>query len=370
MRKLLIVNQSSGYLMRDIADSMLKRYDEVVIMAGEYYYNNIKCDKIVKYNNSNIFNRLLTWLVAFVQIVIKIRCSYKGYDILLVSNPPLCSFVPLFFNNTYSFLVYDLYPDVLINEKFINKYSIIAKLWKNVNQRTFSGATAVFCLSSGMKNAISAYCSIHKIFVVPLWADDSGIEIIERSKNLFIKEMHLEDKFIVEYSGNLGNTHRVDVLLDVAKLLVNEPVEFLIIGDGARKKEIEDRQKKECLNNIKILPYQPSSYLSHSLGAADIAVITLDVNASNMSVPSKSFNMMKLGKPLLCIASEDSELGRIVSKYNLGAVFPPNDVEAIANFIRQLLNDRDKKELLIRNSINALSDFSKNNAELIYISKK
>jgi hypothetical protein len=36
-----------------------------------------------------------------------------------------------------------------------------------------------------------------------------------KTENPFITEHHLEDKFIVQYSGNIGLTHKVEVVVEI-----------------------------------------------------------------------------------------------------------------------------------------------------------
>ena len=94
-----------------------------------------------------------------------------------------------------------------------------------------------------------------------------------------------------------------------------------------------------------------------------MAVVTLDAVSSQMSVPSKTFNMMILGKPLLCIASTESELGKIVSKYGVGKVLLPEDIDGIAEFVLELKNDSVVRMQYAENSYKASREFRVENAK-------
>ena len=214
-----------------------------------------------------------------------------------------------------------------------------------------------------MKKCLAKYVSAEKIKVVPLWPNGQ-MHRVDEFENKFIKEKKLEGKFVVMYSGNLGITHRMDVLLDVAQLVHDEDIVFLIIGEGGKKKMIEERIEKEKIKNVRLLPYQPMDMLPHSLSAADIAVVTLDTSSSQMSVPSKTFNLMAVGAPLMCIASPDSELGNLVRKYDVGVIYSPEEYVEMAKFVFHLNADRQAKEHYRASAIAAAKNFTSENAKL------
>lgn len=369
--KLVIACQSCGYLIKDIANAYVDKGVEVAILASRESINGIKdaltegitTSFVKSYDRSSSFRRIFTWGICALQMLFKIGFSYRKSSVLYVSNPPLAPLLPLFLRNSFSVLIWDIYPDVLINQNVIAENNIIAKWWRKANKKVYKRATNVYTLSEGMKNCLETYVDEKKIKVVPLWPDNTNLHLIEKDDNLFIKQNHLEGKFIVMYSGNMGDTHRMDVLVDVAKQVEDEDIVFVLIGEGGKKKVIEKRVAEVKLTNVILLPYQPYDFLSHSLSAADIAVITLDSVSSQMSVPSKTFNMMSLGKPLLCIASPDSELGNIVRSYKVGEIFTPEEILGMTTFVIKLRNEPTVKNQYSENSKEASKAFSVENAK-------
>ena len=79
--------------------------------------------------------------------------------------------------------------------------------------------------------------------------------------------------------------------------------------------------KDKNLKNCYFLPWQPSQDLKYSLSAADISIITLTDETALVSVPSKTYNLLAVGTPLLCIASDESELAHLVAAYDCGRCF-------------------------------------------------
>ena len=164
---------------------------------------------------------------------------FKGRkaDLFITTNPPLGVFIPYFCKNKYSLLIYDIYPDVLIEYKILSKESLITKFWEKTNKKIFANAQKVFTISDGMKNLISKYVDPDKIEIVPCWTDNTFLKPVPKEDNIFIKEQGVEGKFLVIYSGNLGFTHDIEVLVDLAERVKRENIFFFIIGEGDKKKD-------------------------------------------------------------------------------------------------------------------------------------
>lgn len=370
-KSIAIACQSSGYLMRDIIKVYHTADYEVTLISSKVCWNDIKEDlpksikfrRVIMYDKSSTLKRLLTWCFCTLQMWWKIFVHHNKDEVLYVSNPPFGPLLPLFLGNEFSLLIWDIYPDVLVSQHVFGKESRVVKWWSNKNRKVFSRAKHVFTISDGMKKCLSKYVDENKIKVVPLWPDGM-MQRVDKSENLFIKEQKLEGKFVVMYSGNLGNTHRMDVLLDVAQLVHDEDVVFLLIGEGGKKKMIKERIDKEGIKNVRLLPYQPLEMLPHSLSAANIAVVTLDTTSSQMSVPSKTFNLMAVGAPLMCIASPDSELGNLIRKYNVGVIYPPESVVEMAKFVMNLKTEEQARVRYMANAKAAAKDFTNKNAKI------
>ena len=347
--------------MRDIAHAFSDAYEEVVLMASSSV-KNVRTDRIIAFDKRSSLRRVFSWLVGTMQIWWKVIRKYRDDKLFIVSNPPLAPLLPLFLVNPFSLLIFDIYPDILVNQQIFKESNPIIKWWRKANRKVFAKADQVFTISEGMKECLCQYTEKDKIKVVPLWPNSTHIHPIEKADNQFIRKYRLDGKFVVLYSGNLGSTHRMDVLVDVAQRL--EDVMFVIIGEGAKKRLIADRVEKEKCQNVMLLPYQPLETFSHVLSAADIAVVTLDMKASQMSVPSKTFNVMAVGAPVMGIASPDSELGRMVSQYDMGRIFLPYDIDGMVAFIRKMKDDDSLRTLYSKNSLAASRHYTSENAKM------
>lgn len=366
---IVILDQASGYLQIDMLEAFKKKYAKQVIIAGSITERATKLDnqivwhKIIKYNRSSTFKRLYTWSIATLQMYFYILTKYRGAHLFIITNPPFAIFIPLFLRNNYSLLIYDIYPDALVQYNILKEKSFIVKFWKTLNSKVFLKANRIFTISEGMSELISSYVPKNKIEVVPIWTDAEFLKPLPKDENLFLKKLDLSGKFLIQYSGNLGRTHDVEVLVELAnEFKDNSNVFFLIIGEGNKKKIIEEKIKEYQLTNCLLLPWQPVEMIPYSLSAPDLGVVTIGSEASNLSVPSKTFNLMSVQVPILAIADKDSELARIILKYSIGNAFSKNQLREMKEYILNLVNNPDKLIKLKENALTASKDFTKENA--------
>lgn len=366
--EIVFINQSSGYLMVDIINVHEDVFDRKILIAGELNLRNNKLvhtefDKITKYRRSSAFKRILSWTAGFIQILWKLKTSYRSAHLFIVSNPPFSTLLPLFCNNSYSLLIYDIYPDVLSEYGVLKKSSILVKWWERINRKIYPRADKIFTISEGMKKRISNYVSEQRIKVIPIWSDNKFLKPIPKEKNVFVEENGLQDKFVVLYSGNLGRTHDLETLIYVAEQIKREDIIFLIIGEGDKKEKLKRMVAERALKNVKMFPWQKVEMIPYTFNSADIGVVTLGKEASNLSLPSKTFNYISAGVPLLCIADKKSELSEIVRRYEIGRSFTGDEVDEIIDFIMTNADKKNQYEKLRENVLKASKDFGVENAE-------
>lgn len=370
MKKIVLVNQSSGFLVVDDMNAYCTKYDSVSILCGKLSPGEravnpkVKVDKICRYDKSSGMKRMLTWMWGSIQVFFKLLLKYRGWEVVYYTNPPMACFSALLLKNRFCIVEYDIYPDAL-KTIGIGEESFIYKLWGRIKKHLYSKAERIYTLSEGMKEILTVYGPAEKIKVVPLWSASENFKPVAKEDNVFVKQNHLEGKFIVMYSGNIGYTHSVECVVEVAKKMQHEEdVLFLIIGEGKKKAELMEDVSRSQLKNVMFLPYQDFSILPFSLASADLGVITLDENVSKVSVPSKTFNLLAVGAPLLAISNNDTEMYRLIQKYKNGRCIGKSQVEEIVKYISEL---KDNKELRFRysnNSLKASNDFTYKNAEM------
>lgn len=367
-RKIVFINQATGYLTIDIINEFARYIDKVALITGSIRVQDMTLDAktevtyTTKYNRGNVLLKAFSWILGTLQIQYQLRYKYRDYERFYFTIPPLSYILASKLKTPYSLLVYDLYPDALISFGFTRK-NLIFRWWTRRNCKIFESANQIYTISSKMKSGIEQYCK-RQVHVIPNWSAFYGLQVITRENNALLAEQNIREKFIVEYSGNIGMTHQVEVLIDVAELFKNMPdILFLIIGRGRKTDEINDLIVKKNLGNCMMLPFRKDEQLFDSLCAADVAVITLDDKSTDISIPSKIYNIMAAGLPVLAIASPDSEVASMLNMHKNGETFIKSDINGMFNYIKKLKENSAYKKSLSENSLIASQQYTRVNAK-------
>jgi glycosyltransferase involved in cell wall biosynthesis len=369
--KIVIVNQSTGYLTIDVINCFANKFSKVDLIYGEIreekhpLNSNVSKVRVAKKTRKSNFGRLIKWGIASIQIHFLLLTKFRKHEILYYSLPPFAYLGALFLNRKFSIMIFDVYPDIL---KTVGKgeENPIYKVWAYLNKRVFKRAHRIFTIGEGLKSKLAEYIDDERINNIPLWATLSGTDPIPKSENIFLKDHNIEDKFIVQYSGNIGQTHNIEILVELAERLKNfGDIHFVIIGRGTKIPSLKAKIGSMNLNNIQVLPFQPNDMIKYSLSGADIGVVLIDKNAAQMSVPSKTFNMMAMGSVILALAPNESELNRLINLHKNGACIDESEISKIENFILEVYKNEDIRRKFKNNSLNGAEMYTEKNAEKI-----
>lgn len=366
-RKFFISDQSASELTCDIARAFAAAGDEVCIVSGRELPalagTPISVAPVRAYERSSFPRRIATWL-AGTWGIFRVFRKNPDAELLIISNPPPAPILPLALKNEFSLLLWDIWPDALVHTRTLTPRHPIVRFWAFLNRRAFRNAKRIFTIGDSLADAIARYAPREKITVIPVWANTDFLKPLPKSENLFLREQGLEGKFVVMYSGNIGNTHPVEKLVDIAaELREHADIAFVIVGEGGKKEIVRRRIEETGVQNVRLLPFEPRERIPHSLSAPDIGVVTLEEDASQVSVPSKTYSMLATGTPLLCLAGTQSELANLVHKFDVGEIFAPADTKAAAAWILSLKNDAEKRAKMRERARAASLLFTPKNAE-------
>lgn len=368
-RRIVLVNQSTGYLTVDIANAFAAAYDRVTLVAGDIRENGrplderVRVRRIAPYDRRSKLRRLLSWLRGTAGILWILLVRERHGEVLYFTNPPMAYLLAGAMRRPFSVVVYDTYPEALASVG-IRAGNPLFRWWAARNRTLFLRARCVFTLSASMRGLLGRYAAPEKIRVVPNWAALGGQPPIPKEANPFVREHGLTGHFTVLYSGNIGYTHSVEqVVALAARLRADDRFRFVIVGEGGRKAALQEQVHAQRLHNCLFLTWQPAAALPCSLAAADVAVVTLNDASAAVSVPSKTYNLMAAGAPLLCIASPETELCRLTAAYGNGRCFRREDVEGMAAWLSMLADNPAQLEKLRENSLRASGDFTSENAQ-------
>ena len=227
----------------------------------------------------------------------------------------------------------DLYPDAAVAIGVLRNRSMI-NLFSAMERFLYQRATQISLICENFRqNLLGKGINVEKITLIPVWADPDLVQPMRR-ENAFRKKNDLVGKFVVMYAGNLGLTSSLEDVLGAAEFLKEDPdIRFVIIGEGVKKIALEELSRERGLKNVNFLPYQPRGIFPEMMAAADLSLVTLNQNSSMTSLPSKIFNIMSSGRPILAIAPPDSEIAHLIEVADCGMTVPPEHAELLSRTI-------------------------------------
>ena len=163
------------------------------------------------------------------------------------------------------------------------------------------------------------------------------------------EQYYLCDQFVTLYAGAHGLSNDLNVVLDCAKILKNEPrIKIVLVGDGKEKKNLQTRSADLQLDNLLLLPAVPKTAMAQTLAAADACIAILKpLELYKTTYPNKVFDYMAAGRPVLLLI--DGVIREVVEKADAGVFVPPGDAAGLAKAILALSSDPARAKVMGQN---------------------
>lgn len=160
------------------------------------------------------------------------------------------------------------------------------------------------------------------------------------------KEYGLDGKFIAMYAGAFGLANDLPTVLKAAHRLQDQPhIQFLLVGDGKERHNLEAQARALNLTNVTFTGSRPKTDMIHVLAAADVCIATLkNIRMFRMPYPNKVFDYMAAGRPT--VLGIDGVIREVVEMAKGGIFVPPGDDAALAEAISDLSQDAIKAKTM------------------------
>lgn len=355
---------STGYYLTCIAEGLTDKF-EVKVLCGQPNYSKrgTRAAKREIFKGVEIYRvfgttldknviifRLINMLTLSFSIFWKALFNFrKGDKVLVVTTPPLMPFIAALASvlrgGSYVLLIHDNYPEILIAAQKTKDNSFLVKFAEFFNRWLYKYAAKIIVCGRDMQKLVERKTSGLDIPIayIPNWAELEQVAPASREENILLKELGLEDKFVFLYAGNMGYPNDLESFLYCAEKLLkekNEKLHFIFLGAGVKRKWLEREVSEKELSNITLLEPKPRSEQNIFLNACDVAIVSLVKKMRGVSMPSRTYNILAVGKPILALAEEDSEVAMVVEEDAVGWIAPPNEPEKLFKLLKQIYNER------------------------------
>lgn len=293
----------------------------------------------------SFINRILFYLSFMINAAIcGLIITKDHYDVIVASSPPLfvggsALVVSRLRKIPFIFEVRDLWPESAVvlgevsNPRFI-------KLAEKLEESCYENALKIVVVTKGIyARLVERGISADKIELITNGANVELFQFSSKSRNRVRKELHLNDKFVIIYTGTFGIAQGMETIIDVAeRLKADKNIHFLLVGSGPKKSLITNLSAQKRLKNITIFNEQPRELIPDYLSASDTAWIPLrNFDLFKGALPSKMFDAWACELPLLL--NVDGEARELLNIANGGIYTPPEDPTALISAIMKLKNN-------------------------------
>ena len=291
---------------------------------------------------SSMAVRLLAGVFFSMTAALKVRRLHRQecYDLIVFgTNPPSLPLIGQLMSFQYAvpylYLVHDLFPDIAISMKALRGNSVLVRVARKLQKSWLSEAKAVVAIGRCMNAVLTNTYQIdpEKVHVITNWSDVDAI--VPQSKETAFRNVHNLSGFLVIYSGNIGHAQKLNTVLSAARLLqkTHSDVTFVLVGGGAAWNDLAWRIHHETITNVRMIPSVPMAEYPSVLASADISLVSLDSTILGLAVPSKSYNILASGRPMIAILHRESEIAHVMREHHCGIQVDHDNGIQLANSI-------------------------------------
>jgi glycosyltransferase involved in cell wall biosynthesis len=350
--------EGGGTRSYEFARSLAKRGHKVTMLTGSKLNNSMvnkkkKNDEHIEgihiiylktlYSNYMPFKKRLYSFVDFSLRSILAGIKIKRYDLIFATSTPLTVAIP---GIILSFLrrvpmvfeVRDLWPEVPIQMGVI-KNSLLIKLLRWFEAFTYRHSNHIIALSPGMaKGILATGVAINKVTMIPNFCNLDFFKP-EKSNINNLGKLEYNNNPIIAYCGAISYANNLELIIHVAEKLqkMNNPVIFVIAGEGRLKPKLEKLTKVKKLKNVIFLG-KINKYEVVELYRKAIACLILFKNLPILSTnsPNKFFDALAAGRPI--ITNMGGWIGNLVENYKIGFSLENDNPHAIIEAVEKLTN--------------------------------
>lgn len=311
---------------------------------------NIVRSWIFPVSNERLYWRLINHIsFVFSGLINASRCG--AADVVYVESPPLFigvlgRFIAKIKKAPYLFNVADLWPDFAVELGLVKENLLLAAAYR-IESYCYKNAEKIAGVTEGVMDRLLNEKNNPSGKLVHL---RNGVDIALFRPGVLKNEIHrklnLHNKFVAGYIGNHGHWQGLEVLLEAAHLLNDNPeYHFIFVGDGARKKFLDRYAGEKKLINVTFIPIQDRLDIPGYWAIVDCALIPLrNVFCSEQALPVKLFEAMAMEVPV--ILGIKGEARTLLKNADAGIAVEPENPVAVADAIIKLSKDSDIRKKL------------------------
>jgi len=244
-------------------------------------------------------------------------------------------------NKSYTInLLYDLFPEAIIQAKILRADSLIVKYMESLMRYSLKNCSATVFFGEYMRDYTeSRYGRAQHSVVIPCGSDGTPF------RNNPPEPIMDNEEITILYSGSIGYMHDIDTLLKLFDQKLPKCIKFVFHSGGVGYSKFKKEVAMSGFNfNNRLILSGPLSEQDwpHVMRNSQIGLVTLAHGAENVCFPSKIYSALVSGQAVLAICNKKSDLAQVVLKHDCGWVVEPGDIGTIVKVLDKICKNRDE----------------------------
>ncbi|MCY2967305.1 MAG: glycosyltransferase family 4 protein [Planctomycetota bacterium] len=323
-------------------------YVAAPVVSGEQQTPNLKVHRLwtPRFGKARLIGRLADYLSYYLLAAWTMLWIQRQDVIVSLTTPPfivLAALLHRLFHRGSRVVLWnmDCYPEAPEAAGMLRPGGVGSRTLRALNRFLFHRVDHVVCLDGAMREMLLSNYGGDRPFptsVIPNW---EPLAMFPRETSPDRTLGRSRDRLVVLYQGNAGVGHEFETVLDCARLLRDDPIEFRFVGGGKWWTWLAEQSQRDDLPRWRVEPYVPKEQTPKLLADADVALITLRDSSRGVMSPSKLHSNLAAGLPVLYVGPTGSNVDEALTRFDCGISLRNGDAQGAADFLRSLIASQD-----------------------------
>ena len=374
---------STGQILRELAESMLDKFNITVICVvpsylgtiedkyktKKYYEEEINGVKVLrirvpefsKINKKSRVKNIVSYFFGAMGATFKVG---KMDYVFSISQPPILGGLLGVWGKwmkhaRYIYNIQDFNPEQVLAVGYTkSKFVTDVMMW--FDKFSCKRSDLVITVGRDLVETVEKRFKgkkVPKTVMINNWIDENEIyPLDEKNKKVleFRKKYGLDGKFVIMYSGNIGLYYDLENLIKVVerfkpgtKTADGREVIFAFVGAGTKLEILQQYVSEHNMDNVRFIPYQDKADLIYSLNAGDVHWCVNAKGIKGVSCPSKYYGLAAASKPVIGVLESGSEIRCLIEETKGGLCCEPGEYDKVEENIQWFIKNADSVELKI-----------------------
>lgn len=360
---------ANGQLLSELAAAFVARGHEVHVVCSRRTYGGgssgypseeeidgvlVHRVKTTGLGRGSLLARVADSLCCYVGILCRTMSLPRADACLAITMPPFVGLVGCCLRwrgGTSVYLwVMDVFEEALVTFGVIRRNRLPHRFLSWIAKALYRRTAGIVSLGEEMTRLLVATgAPQERIKTIHNWMPNEPPARIPVEASQARRRWGLGDELTVMYSGNMGLGHElITVVRAIAEARRSLTFRVVFVGSGQMAEPTERLCRELRLEDVSFYPPQPLVSLPDTLAAGHVHLVGQGISRYGVSVASKLYGVLAVGRPTLFIGPSDCTPARLVQESASGLVVPAENVGAAADALCQLLGDPAELERMGR----------------------